>query len=112
MFYIQTCCNDILSAAEGFRGQEEHAWILEFLSVFFIVLSLFYSLQSGSYGFIVEKTILILYKGSREGPLFSRRGSNFFQGGGVQMLISKETHITCYFPGGSITGQYLSQSRF
>ena len=32
------------------------------------------------------------------------RGSNFFQGGGgVQMLISIETHITitCDFPGGS-----------
>ena len=29
------------------------------------------------------------------------RGSNFFQGGGVQMLISIETHITitCDFPG-------------
>ena len=26
-------------------------------------------------------------------------GSNFFQGG-VQMLISIETHITCDFPGG------------
>ena len=27
--------------------------------------------------------------------------SNFFPGGGVQMLISLETHIrTCYFPGG------------
>ena len=53
--------------------------------------------------------------------------SNFFQGG-VQMLISLETHVrTCYFPGGVrtpypplnphmgnviITGQYLSQSRF
>ena len=51
-------------------------------------------------------------------------------GGGVQMLISLETHVrTCYFPGGGdvripyppldphmgnviITGQYLSQSRF
>ena len=50
-------------------------------------------------------------------------------GGGVQMLISLETHVrTCYFPGGGgvrtpyppidphmgnviITGQYLSQSR-
>ena len=57
--------------------------------------------------------------------------SDFFQGGGVQMLISLETHVrTCYFPGGEegvrtsyppldphmgnviITGQYLSQSRF
>ena len=58
--------------------------------------------------------------------------SNFFPGGGggVQMLISLETHVrTCYFPGGGgfrtpyppldphmgnviITGQYLSQFRF
>ena len=68
----------------------------------YLVLSLFYSLQRGSNGFIFEKTIL--YQGSRGGPLFSGGGggvSNFFQGGGVQMLISLETHVrTCYFPGG------------
>ena len=30
--------------------------------------------------------------------------SNFFQGG-VQMLISLETHVrTCYFPGGGVSG--------
>ena len=58
------------------------------------VLSLFYRLQRGSNGFIAEKNILILYRGSRGGPLF-------FPGGGVQMLISLETHVrTCYFPGG------------
>ena len=35
------------------------------------------------------------FKGSRGGPEFSReRGSNFFL-----MLNSKETHITCDFPG-------------
>ena len=94
----------------------------------YLVLSLFYNLQRGSSGYIAEKTILILYQGSRGGPLFSRGVSNFFQGGGVQMLISLETHVrTCYFPGGVrtpyppldphmsnviITGQYLSQSRF
>ena len=95
----------------------------------YLVLSLFYNLQRGSSGYIAEKTILILYQGSRGGPLFSRGVSNFFQGGGgVQMLISLETHVrTCYFPGGCpdplspldphmsnviITGQYLSQSRF
>ena len=69
---------------------------------FYLVLSLFNSLQRGSNGFIAEKTILILYQGSRGGPLFSRGGgvSNLFHGG-VQMLISLETHIrTCYFPGG------------
>ena len=50
----------------------------------YFVLSLFYSLQRGSNGFIAEKTILILYQGSSKGPLFSRGGgvSNFFQGGG------------------------------
>ena len=94
---------------------------------FYLVLSLFYSLQRGSNGFIAEKTIRILYQGSRGGPLSSRGGGvQLFPG--VQMLISLEPHIhTCYFPGGVrtpyppldpqignviITGQYLSQSRF
>ena len=55
-------------------------------------------------------------------------GVQLFTGGGVQMLISIETHITCDFPGGGVrtpyppldphmdnvvkTGLYLSQSRF
>ena len=61
---------------------------------FYLVLSLFFSLQRGSNGFINKKTILILYQGSR--------GVHYFPGGGgVQMLISIETNIrTCYFPGG------------
>ena len=69
---------------------------------FYLVLSLFYSLKRGSNGFIAEKTILILYKGSIGGPLFSGgRGVQLFPGGGVQILISIEIHIrTCYFPGG------------
>ena len=75
--------------------------------------------------------MLILYQGSRGGPLFLGEGggSNFSQEGwGVRMLISIETHITCDFLGGGgpdplspsgsargnvvIKGQYLSQSRF
>ena len=48
----------------------------------FLVINLFYNLQSGSNGFITE----------------GRRGSNFFQGVGV----SKETHITCDFQGGGV----------
>ena len=50
----------------------------------FLVINLFYSLQSVSNGFIKE----------------GRRGSNFFQGVGV----FKETHITCDFPGGGGSG--------
>ena len=53
---------------------------------FYLVLSLFYSLKRGSNGFIAEKTILMLYKGSRGGPLFSGAGGG---GGDVQL-----------FPGG------------
>ena len=98
----------------------------------YLVLILFYSLQRGSNGFIAENTIFILYQGSRGDPLFSRGGGvkHFTGGGGVQMLISSETHVrTCYFPrvGGVrtpyppldphmcnviITGQYLSRSPF
>ena len=99
MFRIQTCCNYILIAAEGFRGQESTC-----ADPGIIVLSLFYSLQRGSNGFIAEKTILILYQGSRGGSLFSRGGGVvklFPGGGGVQMLISLETRVrTCYFLGG------------
>ena len=51
-------------------------------SQFYLVLSLFYSLKRGSNGFIAEKTILILYKGSRGGPLFSEGGVQLFPGGG------------------------------
>ena len=68
---------------------------------FYLILSLFYGLQRGSNGFIAEKNMLILYQGSRGAPLFSRGCPTFSRGGGVQMLISIETHIrTCYFPGG------------
>ena len=50
---------------------------------FYLVLSLFYRLKTGSNGFIAEKTILILYKGSRGGPLFfGGRGCPTFPGGG------------------------------
>ena len=49
--------------------------------LFYLVLSLFYSLKRG---FIAEKTILILYQGSRGCPLFSGRGGGvpLFPGGG------------------------------
>ena len=101
----------------------------------YLVLSLFYSLQRGSNGFIAEKTILILYQGSRGCPLFSRGGggggglSNFFQGGGgpnanffrnpcTYLLFSRGGGVRTPYPpldphmgNVIITGQYLSQSR-
>ena len=50
---------------------------------------------------ISKKTIT--FKGFRGGPTFSRGGGQLFpwrMGGGVQWVISIETHITCDFPGG------------
>ena len=49
---------------------------------FYLVLSLFNSLQRGSNGFIAEKTLLILYQGSKGGPLFATGGVKLFPGGG------------------------------
>ena len=51
--------------------------------------------------FITKKTIL--FQGFRGGSHYpgGEMGCNFFQGGGgVQMLISIETHITCDILGG------------
>ena len=98
----------------------------------YLVLSLFHSLQRGSNGFIAEKTILILYQGSRGGPLFSRGGVKLFPGGGgggPNANFKKPMYVLVIFQGGGgvrtpyppldphmgnviITGQYLSQSRF
>ena len=94
----------------------------------YLVLSLFYSLQRGSNGLIAEKTILILYQGSRGGPLFSRGGgvklfpggggpnANFFRNPCTYLLFSGGGVRTPYPPldphmgNVIITGQYLSAS--
>ena len=68
-------CRGVSGAGGNMRGSGDFCQ-------FYLVLSLFYSLQRGSNGFIAEKTILILYQESRGGPLFPRGVSNFFQGGG------------------------------
>ena len=68
-------CRGIWGAGDNMRGSRNFCQ-------FYLVLSLFYSLQRGSNGFIAEKTIPVLYQGSRGVPLFSRGVSNFFWGGG------------------------------
>ena len=77
------------------------------LCQFYLVPSLFYSLKRGSNGYIAEKTILILYQGSRGGPLYSGGGggggggvSNFFQGGGPNANFYRNPFTYLFFPGG------------
>ena len=77
----------------GSRSDSQKTVWTTFFCCCFYSPELILQLTEGSNGFITEKTIL--FNGSRVGPEFSRgRGSNFFL-----MLISKETHITCDFPG-------------
>ena len=69
---------------------------------FNLVLSLFYSLQRGSNGFLLRKLYLYFTK-DPEGSIIFQEGCPPFSiwGGGVQMLIFIETHIrTCHFPKG------------
>ena len=67
----------------------------------YLVLSLFYSLQRGSNGCIAEKTLLILYQGSKGSQLFSRGGgvSSFFQGG-PNASFFRNPYTYLLFPGG------------
>ena len=62
----------------GLVGRRQHARIQEFLSVLFSP-QLILQFKEGFQWFYAEKTIRILYKGSRGGPLFSG-------GGGVQLF--------------------------
>ena len=101
-----------------------------FLSVLFSP-QLILQFTEGSNGFIAEKTIPILYKGSRGGPLFSRGGGGgvqfFLGGGGPNANFYRNPYTYLLFSRGCpdpyppldphmgnviITGQYLSQSRF
>ena len=98
---------------------------------FYLVLSLFYSLKRGSNGFIAEKTILILYQGSRGGPLYSggRGCPAFSRGGGPNAKFYRNPYTYLLFSRGGgvrapyppldphmgnviITGQCLSLSGF
>ena len=55
---------------------------------------------------LLRKLYLYCTKDPEGGPLFSRGDVKLFPGG-VQMLISLETHIhTCYFPGGDVRTPY------
>ena len=52
---------------------------------------------------LLLRKLYLYFTKAQEGPIIIQGGGGvqLFLGGGVQMLISIETHIcTCYFPGG------------
>ena len=65
----------------------------------FLVLSLFYSFTEGVQWLFQRK---LLFLKVSEGVQLFQGGRAIFsmEGGGVQWVISIETHITCDFPGG------------
>ena len=63
---------------------------------FYLILSLFYSLQMGSNGFIAEKNIL-------RGHIFFQGVSNFFQGGGPNANFYRNPYTHLLFSRGGCT---------
>ena len=71
----------------------------------FLVLSLFYSFTEGVQWLFQRKLLFLRFQ---RGSNFSRGGGNFFHGGGgVQWVISIETHKTCDFLGGGGGGPHI-----
>ena len=99
MFRIQTCCNHILSAAEGFQGQEATSADRNFCQ-FYLVLSLFYSLKRGSNGFIAEKTLLILTKDPEAVHYIPGGCTTFSRGGGPNAYFYRIPYTYLLFSRG------------
>ena len=132
MFPIQTCCNHILSAAEGFGGRRQHGRIQEFLSVLFSPQLTLQFTKGFQWFYCWENYTYTLQRIQRRSIIFRGRGGgggcpNFFQGGGgpnanfyrnpyTYLLFSRGSVRTPYPPldphmgNVIITGQYLSQS--
>ena len=103
-----------------------------FFFQFYLVSAYFTVYRRGPMVLLLRKLYLYFAKDPEGVHYFQGGGCQTFSragGGGVQMLISLETHIRkCYFPGGGcpdplspldphmgnviITGRYISQSRF
>ena len=99
IFRIQTCCNHILSAAEGFRGQEATCADPGFF-VSFIKSSAYFTVYRGGPTVLLLRKLYLCFTKDPEGVHYLPGGVKLFPGG-VQILISLQTHIrTCYFPGG------------
>ena len=126
MFRIQTCCNHILSAAEGFGCKRQHERIQEFLSVLFSP-QLILQFKEGFQWFYCWKNYTYTLQRIQRWSIIFREMSNFFQRvGGPNTNFYRNPYTYLLFSMGSvrtlyprldprmgnviITGQYLPQS--
>ena len=88
----------------GFGGRRQHARIQGFLSVLFSPkLILQFTGGGGDLMVLLLRKLYLYFTKDPEGVHYFPGGGcqTFSRGGGVQMLISLETHVrTCHFPGG------------
>ena len=87
MFRIQTCCNHILSAAEGFRGQEAICADPGFFVSFIKSSAYFILYRGGPMALLLRKLYLYFTKDPEKSIIFQG-------GGGVQFYPGGST---CYF---------------
>ena len=86
----------------NFSGEGVHAQRPEIYNVFylFFLSSTYFTVYRGGPMVLLQRKLY--FSNDPEGVLHFPGGSNFFQGGGgVLIIIFKETHITCDFLGGS-----------
>ena len=85
----------------GFGGRRQHERIQEFLSVLFSPQLILQFKEGFQWFYCRENYTYTLQRIQRRSIIFWGGVQFLPGGGGVQMLISIETHIrTCYFPGG------------
>ena len=104
MFRILTCCNHILSAAEGFGDRRQHARIQEFLSVLFDPQLILQFTEGVQWFYCCEKYTYTLPRIQRP-PIIFQGVSNFIQGGGPNAYFYRNPYTYLLFSrGGGVYG--------
>ena len=95
MFRIQTCCNHILSAARAVLGAGGNMRGSRNFCQFYLVLSLFYSLQRGPMGehYFPRLGGVQLFSGGKRGP-----NANFYRNPYSYLLFSGRGGVRTPYP--------------
>ena len=108
MFRIQTCCNHILSAAEGFRGRRQPERIQEFLSVLFSP-QLILQFKEGFQCFLLLRKLYLYFTKDPEAVHYFPGGGGcptFPGGGGPNANFYTNPYTYLLFSRGSVRTPY------